>query len=107
MPVLLLVREIIGWLLISLAAYLAIFNLYTLLIHPLVMRSRRKAGREARNVSPVPVVGTLLLFLALLISPHEERFFWAALLTAIADTAGIPWMIVWLPIVLACQWKGK
>ena len=96
-------RSIATWCLLALAAWIALFNLYTLVVHPLRQRSQRRRGAELQNVSPIPLMGTAFVFFAMLISPGSSLVTGVAIALLVIDTAGLPWLVLLLPVILFLQ----
>ena len=93
---------ILPWSLVAVVALIALFNLYMLVLPSI----RKASAAEQGRVSPVPLVGTLLLYVASLIAPEGALPFAVVLSLLVADTAGLPWLILWAPVIVYLQTRS-
>jgi hypothetical protein len=83
--------QTIGWILLSLAAFIAAMNFYfSFLRYPIY----RLMGWKYRWVSGAPVVGSIFLVVGLLFLWWLPAAWWRAGVIALFDTGGFPWFLV-------------
>lgn len=81
--------------------WIASVNAWLTFVRPLLYRWRHGSMEGLANVSIVPGIGTLFVFVSLLVAPGGDRA--AAIISAIAlllDTGGLPWF-------LFCVWGDR
>ena len=82
-----------GFIPLALAAAIGSLNFYLSWIRPWIYRLRHHSLEGYRYASGVPVFGTVLVTLALLVSAGSEPIAAVALLVLTIDTGGLPWFL--------------
>ena len=97
----------LSWLLVALALAVVALNLFTSLVRP-ALYARRNSGslHGYRNVSGVPIVGSILAAFAVLFAWGHIFVASACLLILLADTGGVVWLLVALSRD-ASFWSGR
>ena len=87
-----------SWILLTLGIIITTFNFYlSLLRQPL---NNLCGKQEFRYISPIPLVGSILVLLAILLN-HEHQFLIIGTIAMLLDTGGFHWLLitlVWLII---------
>jgi hypothetical protein len=93
------VVEILGYVLFALGAIVSCLNFYLSVVrYPLY----KLLGLEYRWVSGLPLFGSLLLIVAVVILQESPFLFWSGLVIAIIDTGGLHWfaaVMLWFYVV--------
>ena len=79
---------------LALGASIGSLNLYLTCVRPWLYRLRHHSLEGYRYVSGFPVIGTILVTLALLASAGSKPTAAVALLVLRIDTGGLPWFLV-------------
>ena len=79
---------------LALGASIGSLNLYLTCVRPWLYRLRHHSLEGYRYVSGFPVIGTILVTLALLASAGSKPIAAVALLVLAIDTGGLPWFLV-------------
>jgi hypothetical protein len=87
---------ILAYMLFTVGTYLCLVNFYlTFLRYPLYSLF----GRECKHVSGVPLLGSLLLVIAVTMLHEWPLFFWSGIMIALFDTGGLHWfagIMLWM-----------
>lgn len=83
-----------GWALVAVAGPVAALNAYTSWFRPWLFKRRTGSLEGYRFVSGVPLVGTILLTLALVANGGERAMVVVVGVFLALDTGGAPWLIV-------------
>lgn len=79
---------ILAYMLFAVGTFLCFLNFYlSFLRYPLY----RLFGRECKHVSGVPLLGSLLLVIAVTMLHMRPLFFWSGITIALLDTGGLHW----------------
>lgn len=81
----------IGYLLLSLAAIIAGLNLYLSVIRGLIYWFQ---GWQYRHVSGLPLLGSLLLVVALVVLEKSPSIWIIAIIVSLLDTGGAIWLLL-------------
>jgi hypothetical protein len=74
--------------------FLAVLNVFLSVIRPTVYRWRRGSLDGLRNISGVPLIGTLFVVLAGFVGFGDWRVAVAGLVALAFDIGGLPWVLV-------------
>jgi len=85
----------LSWLLVALALAVVALNLFTSFVRPgLYVRRNNGSLHGYRNVSGVPIVGSILATLAVLFAWGHIFVAFACLLILLTDTGGAVWLLI-------------
>jgi hypothetical protein len=78
-----------------LGVLLGVLNLHLTFLRPLLYLLRHGSTEGLKNVSVVPLIGTLLALAAGTCAFGDPYSASAGLLTLVIDTGGLPWLPIW------------
>lgn len=88
--------DVLGYVLFALGAFVSCLNFYlSFLRYPLC----KLLGRQYKWVSGFPVLGSLLVVIAVAILHEHPVFFWGGITIALLDTGGLHWfagVMLWM-----------
>ena len=80
---------------VSLALLVAGLNAYLAAVRPLLYRRARGSMEGFKNVSGLPLVGSLLALVGGLLGGGSVTYVALGVVALLLDTGGLPWFIVW------------
>ena len=85
-----------GFIMLLLATYIVLTNIYLTFIRPRAYEKQHGSMEDYRNISPVPLVGSFLLWWSMVLLPSNYLIGVFCLMLFVLDTSGAPWAVVHL-----------